>query len=234
MISLKKAVAYIKTEDVISEGAIKNDNLYKVNSKNGLFNHPVRDTLEKVKEDDFTKNNFFSIELGATSFTGGDWDKFNSIVLGRTTPLTESIAVFIEHAPRIHPHSVAVGLSYLKQEDAQSSFSAFSLIGDLNYKLLENKVFNMAIGFSGYIVAEMQLKMGSPLERFTGSAFGAGPKISLNLFPLSKFNVHLTGRYQYYRTVGFDSLELNNFQREIGIDELSNFSVTVGLRYQVL
>ena len=114
--------------------------------------------------------------MGATSFTGGDWDKFNSIVLGRSTPVTNSAAIFIEHAPKVHAHSIAVGLFFFKSKDSQSSLSAFSLIGDLNYRFIDNSFFSLAAGFSGYVVAEMQLKMGSPLERFTGSAFGAGQK----------------------------------------------------------
>lgn len=234
MISLKNTVAYIKTEDVITENSIIKESDKATNLGNGKFAHPVREMLEETKEDDFTKNNFFSLELGATSFVGGDWDKFNSIVLNRATPMTNSMAVYIEHAPKIHSHSVAVGFSYLSQKDTRSSLSAFSLIGDLNYELVENSLFNLSVGMSGYVVADMQLKMGSPLERFKGSAFGAGPKLSLNLFPLSKFGLHITGRYQYYKTVGFEELELNNFQQEIGIDELSNFSITVGFRYQVL
>jgi len=234
MISLKDTVAYIKTEDVVSENSVLSSQVSKLMNKTNSFDHPVRDSLEKTTEDDFTKNNFLSVELGTTSFTGGDWDKFNSIVLNRTTPLTNSFAIFIEHAPKIHSHSVAVGFSYLTQQDPRSSFSAFSLIGDLNYELVENQFFNISVGFSGYVAAEIQLKMGSPLERFTGSAFGAGPKVSINLFPLSTFGLHITGRYQYYQTVGFEEIELNNFSQRIGIDELSNFSVTVGVRYQVL
>lgn len=234
MISLKNTIAYIKAEDIVSESSIVSDEQRNTNFRDNKYAHPVRDTLEKVTEDDFTKNNFLSIELGATSFTGGDWDKFNSIVLQRTTPITNSAAIFIEHAPKVHAHSVAVGFSFLSQNDSKSSLSAFSLIGDLNYRFVDNSFLSFAVGFSGYVVAEMQLKMGSPLERFTGSAFGAGPKVSLSFFPHSKFSLHITGRYQYYQTVGFENLELNNFQQEVGIDELSNFSITLGFRYQVL
>lgn len=234
IISLKNTVAYIKSEDVVSSSTIKSDDTVNKKQMNSHFDHPVQDSLEKVREDDFTKNNFLLLEVGASNFIGGDWDKFNSVVLGRDSQPTTGVSLFIEHAPKIHLHSIAVGVSYLTQADPQSSLSAFSLIGDLNFRLVENQLFNIAVGFSGYVVAEMQLKMGAPLERFTGSAFGAGPKLTLSLFPLSKFSINISGRYQYYQTVGFENIALNNFQQEIGIDELSNFSISVGFRIQVL
>ena len=234
ILSLKEKVAYIKTEDLLTETMIKEGHQLKTLKLTSDYQHPVRDILGKETEDDFTKNNYLILEAGATNFAGGDWDKYNSIFLSRSPPITNDFSVYIQHAPMIHSHSISIGVSYLTQEDSSSSLSAFLFIGELNLELIENNLFNIAIGFSGYIAPEMQLKLGSPLERFTGNAFGAGPRLSVNFFPNSKFGLHITGRYQYYRTVGFQDLDINNINRPISFDEFSNFSVTAGLRFRVL
>ncbi len=234
ILSLKEKVAYIKTEDLLTETMVKEGHKLKTLKAFSEYQHPVRDILEKETEDDFTKNNYLIFEAGATSFIGGDWDKFNSIFLNRNPPITNDFSAYIQHAPTIHSHSVSIGISYLTQADSSSSLSAFLFIGELNLELLENSIFNISLGFSGYIAPEMQIKLGSPLERFTGNAFGAGPRLSLNFFPLSKFGLHITGRYQYYRTVGFENLNINNVNRPISFDEFSNISITAGLRFRVL
>lgn len=234
ILSLKEKVAYMKTEDLLTETMVKEGHRLKTLKSSSDYQHPVRDILEKETEDDFTINNYLILETGATGFKGGDWDKYNSIFLDRTPPITHDFSAYIQHAPMIHSHSVSIGISYLTQEDSRSSLSALLFIGELNLEIIENSFFNIALGFSGYIAPEMQIKLGSPLERFTGNAFGAGPRLSINFFPHSKFGLHITGRYQYYQTVGFQNMNINNISQPISFDEFSNFSVTAGLRFRVL
>ena len=87
ILSLKEKVAYMKTEDLLTETMVKEGRRLKTLKSTSDYQHPVKDILEKETEDDFTINNYLIIETGATGFKGGDWDKFNSIFLDRTPQL---------------------------------------------------------------------------------------------------------------------------------------------------
>tara|TARA_X000000950_G_C13843636_1_gene631325 strand:+ start:373 stop:1272 length:900 start_codon:yes stop_codon:yes gene_type:complete len=234
MLVIGKNIAYIAAKDVVTETYVKDNDQKNLKINNNNFEHLVEKSIDSSTDDDFTKNNFLIFEGGFTNFIGGDWDKFNATFNGRNPPVANTYSIFIRHAPPQHYHSVSIGLGYLTQKDNIAEISGPFLIGELDFDFIENELFSLSIGLNAYITGELHLKIGLPKKRYTGTLMGSGPKLALNLFPRSKFGIEFLGKYQYYKAVNFDNLEVNGIDKKINLDEFSSFSFAIALKIQVM
>ena len=126
------------------------------------------------------------------------------------------------------------GLDTLPKKIISQKLVGTFLIGELDFDFIENELFSLSIGLNAYITGELHLKIGLPKKKYTGTLMGSGPKLALNLFPRSKFGIEFLGKYQYYKAVNFDNLEVNGIDKKINLDEFSSFSFSIALKIQFM
>ena len=228
---LGQKVAFISIDDVITEKGIFVP--LDKNPKEGV-EHAVINHFESQHENDFTKNNFFAFEFGKTKFLNGDWVKLNEFILGTTPSLAQDISIYAQHRPENLNHYVAIGLNYIYQNDQNMSLRVPMLAADIFYSIIKNSLFSFDLGLSVYGSGDLQIKAGSPNKRFVGSIFGAGPKLNFRLFPQKFIGFHISARYQYYRILNMDNLEIPSVETPITLDEFNNISVLIGMSIQLM
>jgi hypothetical protein len=224
-------VAFISLDDVITENG-HHIPLGKA-PKEGI-EHEVINKFESKHDNDFTKNNYFIFEVGKTMFLQGDWVKFNQFLSDEKPGLAHDYSVYIQHRPANLNHYVAVGLNYIYQNTSELFLSAPILVGDLFISAIKTDIFSLDLGLSLYGSGELQIKAGSPKKRFKGSLFGAGPKINIRLFPNKFIGFHISARYQYFRILHLEDLEIPGIGTNISLDEMNNASILLGVSIQLM
>jgi len=228
---LGEKIAYISLDDVITENAhhVPLGKLPEQDIQHEVINH-----FESKHENDFTKDNFFIFEIGKSLFLQGDWVKFNEFVTSEKPGLAQDISIFFQHRPKNLRHYVAVGLNYIYQNEDALELSAPILVTDFFISPIKNDFISFDLGLSLYGSGEFQVKAGTPKKRFKGTLFGVGPKMNLRLFPNKIIGFHVSARYQYFKLLNLENLEVPGIDTNITLDEMNNASILIGFSIQLM
>ena len=228
---LGNKVAFISLDDVITENAhhIPLDKAIKEGVEHEVINY-----YEKQHENDFTKDNYFVFELGKTMFLQGDWVKLNNFISNNEPELARDISIYAQHRPKNLRHYIAVGINYISQETDDLTLSAPLLVADLFLSPLKTSLLSLDLGLSIYGTGDFQVKVGFPKKRFIGTVFGGGPKMNIRFFPNKMFGFHISARYQYFRILNLENMEIPGVETKITINEMNNASILVGISFKLM
>ena len=231
-VQIQNRIAYISLDDIVTEEstlAVKTD----VKKATGI-DHPVLNVHKTDRVDNFTKDNYVTFEYGNSYFLSGDWDKFNRTFHNASASPTTDFSIYAQHRPANLRYYVAIGLSYFHQQDFDKTIRAPLLIGEIYYALIKFEYIALDIGLAAYATGDLQIKIGNPNSSFLGTMFGSGPKLNLRLFPNKFFSLHISARYQYFKTINLDNLEVNGIEAPITFDEMNNFSILAGFSIKLM
>ena len=224
-------VAFISLDDVVTENS-PHIPLDKIPAKD--VEHKVINHFEKENDNDFTKNNFFVFEMGKTLFLQGDWVKFHEFMTGDKPDLAQDISIYVQHRPEDLRHYVAVGLNYVYQSSPNIDLTAPILVSDFFLSPIKNQLLSFDLGLSLFGTGDFQIKAGAPKKRFRGSLFGMGPKLNLRLFPSKLIGFHLSAKYQYFKLLNLENMEIPGLDTKITLDEMNNASILIGISIKLM